>query len=418
MRLAPQFRSVLTPLKLVDYRRLLLGNFLWWQTRWMEMIILGWVVLLMTDSAWQVALVAFYRTVPTLVMGTFAGNIIDRLGRYRTIIAAQTLHLVISLGVAGLLWLDALQVWHIAVASLILGVAWSVDWPARRSFIPDLVGKEQTLDAMLLENFAQSSSRVFGPFAGGTLMAVISPLGGYVVLNVFSVLALISLLGIKPPKLRQTPVLTRPATLTTIRESFSYVRRTPPILGAFLITIIMNFLVFPYETLLPVFARDVLGQDAFGLGLLGTSAGVGAVIGLLGVTLLRRHVSPGWIFGVGSTLQAAALLGFALSTSFELSLGMLLLSGMGQACFSIMQSGIVLLAAEDDMRSRSMGLIVLGIGSGPLGRLQIGALAEGFGAPLAVGGHMLIATLAVIGVIIALPAFRVHLEQRTPIPKT
>ena len=102
------------------------------------------------------------------------------------------------------------------------------------------------------------------------------------------------------------------------------------------------------------------------------------------VTLIRNRFSNGLIFAVGSGFQALAVLGFAFSGNYPLSLILLFFSGIGQASFGVMQSSIILLSASDEMRSRAMGTIVLGIGTGPLGQLMIGASAESFGAPWAV----------------------------------
>ena len=400
-------------LRLPDFRRLLFGNFLWWQARWMEAIILGWLVLEMTDSPWQVALIGFYRSIPLLVMGFFSGMLIDRFGRRKIIISAQAGQVIVSLTFLALIWFDQVAIWHLALGSLILGISWSVDWPARRSLIPDLVGKRDTMDAMLMENFGASLSRIFGPFASGSLLALLGPRGGYFVLSAFSLLALWLLMGISKPAQRSTPI-TQVSQGNQVWQGLAYVRQNPSILGAFLITIIMNFLIFPYDVLLPVFARDVLNQGAFELGLLGAAAGAGALLGLLVVSQVRRYLSHGWIFALGSSLQALALLSFANSELFYLSLLLLFLSGVGQACFGIMQSTIVLLAAEDDMRSRAMGAIVLGIGVGPLGRLQIGALAENVSAPFALSLHGGLAFLFLILVMVKLPKFRQKLVLDPP----
>jgi MFS family permease len=202
-------------------------------------------------------------------------------------------------------------------------------------------------------------------------------------------------------------------------EGWRYVRHNQPILGVLFITMIMNLWIFPYMVLLPVFARDVLGQGPTGLGILGAGAGIGAFIGLVVINRLRHVISPGWIFGLGSLSQAVAILLFAVSTNFTLSLILLILSGVGQACFGTMQSSIMLLAASDEMRSRAMGTLVLAIGAAPLGQLEVGALAELLGAPLAVGGHAGVAVLAIVGTISGLPRFRQKLEpeeRRQPVP--
>jgi len=193
---------------------------------------------------------------------------------------------------------------------------------------------------------------------------------------------------------------------TVLGETLHYVKSSQPILGVMLITIVMNLLIIPYMTLLPVFARDVLGQGPVGLGILGMASGIGSFIGLGVTNTVRRHVSNGWIFTAGTFGMALALVAFSQSSVFGVSWALLLCVGMGQACFGIMQSSIILLTASDEMRSRTMGILVLAIGSDPVGKLQTGALAQNFGAPFAVGLQAALGAVAIVAIAVMLPGLR------------
>jgi MFS family permease len=404
--LRPSFRGILAPLTIPDFQRLLSSNFLWWGARFMEMIVVGWLVLEMTNSAWQVAVVGFYRSAPFLLVGFVSGPIIDRFGRRKIILAAQVANVLIYTITAFLLWTDQIALWHLIVGSLVMGAAWSLDWPARRALLPDLVGKKKTVEALLLENFSQNVARIAGPFVAGLVIKATGASGAYTILAALSGLTLFILWGLSQQPLPRTTTLAHSSPLGNIVEGLRYVRHNPPILGVLLITMVMNFMVFHYITMLPVFARDVLQQGPVGLGLLGAAAGVGAFVGIFIINYIRRFTSSGWIFAVGSAFQALAILAFAISTSFPLSLTLLLLSGIGQACFGILQSSIILLSASDEMRSRAMGALVLAIGVGPLGQLQIGGVADALGAPWAVRINSLIAVLTIILIIMLLPGLR------------
>ena len=401
-------RGFFAPLANVDYRLLLTSNFLWWQARWMEMIITGWLVLELTDSAWQVALIGFYRSIPFLLVGPFSGPIIDRFGRRNCILVAQSVNFSISATIATLLWLDQLAIWHIIVGAVLMGVVWAVDWPARRSLIPDLVGKSQTVDGMMLEQMGQTASRIFGPFAGGAFIAAFGATGSYTFLAGTSACALLALLGITKQPIPRDAMPDASSPWVRIRDGFQYIRRNQSLRGVLAITVIMNALTFPYMELLPVFARDILDQGPLGLGLLGASNGIGAVIGLIFINRTRHILGNGWIMIGGTFLQSLLIIAFANSTLFPLSVALLICSGIGQSCFGVMQTSIMILSSSDEMRSRAMGTLVLGIGMGPFGRLQIGALAEGFGAALAVGLHGSVAAIAIVVVALLLPEFRVQ----------
>jgi hypothetical protein len=142
--------------------------------------------------------------------------------------------------------------------------------------------------------------------------------------------------------------------------------------------------------------------------------GIGAMCGMFVINGLRGNVPSGLIFGVGAILQSAALVAFSQSTIFGLSFFFLICSGIGQAAFSVMQSSIVLTKASDEMRSRVMGSIVLGIGAGPPGRLQIGALAENFGAPFALGSQTLVCAILCLTTTLILHEFRRTRESAPP----
>ena len=404
-RLQP-LAGFLAPLAVPDYRLLLSSNTLWWQALYMEMLVLGWLVLELTDSPGLVGLIGFCRSIPVLFLGGFGGVLSDRIGRRSLIIGAQAVTLSMYVAVALLLATGLLTLWHLVIFALAMGSAWAMDWPTRRALIPDLVGRARIVDALMLESLGMSVARAFGPFTAGFVLDAFGTLGCFLIL---SGLATASLLLLRPLSLQPIPRTSSPSSaspLTQIRESVRYVRQNQSILAVTLVTMIMNMLVFPYMNFLPVFARDVLKGDAKDLGYLGAAVGIGSLIGLYLVYRARRSASPGWIFIVGSFGQCLALLAFSTSTIFAVSWALLLVVGIGHACFGILQSSIVLLTAADERRSQAMAAIAIAIGAGPFGRLQTGMLAQTFGAPLAVGGEAALAALLVVVVAAALPGLR------------
>lgn len=397
--------ELLTPLHNRDFLLLWLANGLWWQAMWMEQVVFGWLALSLTDSAWWVALLGFFRSIPLLFIGPFSSSIIDRFERRTLILWAQALSAAGYVMLVGLMWFERLEYWHLAMVALANGAGWAVDWPTRRTLVPDLVGKARVVEAMVLENIIQSLTRISGPLGAGSLLAGIGMLGGLEALAGLAGLGALLLLGLRTPARAPAAPGGLRVSWERMGEGLRYVRRQPRIWGVVLITAIMNSWAFPFQGLLPVFARDVLGQGPMGLGLLGAANGVGTLVGLLAVNWSRRWWSNEWLFGGGSALACAGIMGFSCSSSFHLSLALLVISGLGQAGFSIMQSSITLVEATDEMRSRAMGAVVLAIGAGPLGRLQSGAMAASWGAPLAVGALAVGALLATAGTLALLPGF-------------
>jgi MFS family permease len=391
------------PLRNGDFRLLLGSNALWWTTMFMETLLFGWLVLEITNSPWMVALVGFCRSLPFLLFGVWGGTAADRFGRRRIIIAAQAANFLVYLGLSCAIFAGVLQLWHLAAGALVLGSAWSFDWPARRALMPDLIGKQQTVEAMVLENLMQGCARMIGPLIAGVLVAMIGPLGCISCMTVFSASALVLVHQLSEHKLRRESIARRVSPWSTLSQSLKYVTGNEVILGVMLVTVVMNLLMIPYLTLLPIFARDVLQQGPMGLGLLGAAAGVGCFAGLFVTTYLRRILSNGWIFVGGTFAMAVALVVFSLSQLYGLSWAMLFIVGIGQVCFGVMQSSIILLTASDAMRGQTMGILVLAIGSDPIGKLLTGALAEQIGTPLAVGIEAAVAAILLVAISVFLP---------------
>ena len=398
-------RSVLATLRIPDYRRLLISNGLWWQFIWMEQLVIGWLALELTNSAWLVAVTGFFRMAPLLVIGFVSASIADRFGRRRVILFSQSLNLSVPLVLLLLVATNQIQYWHLPAASVVVGAAWALDWPTRRSILPDLIGKERVTDGILLESVLQNVSRIIGPYAAGVIVAYWGVAGCFAALALLSGIALLILFRLSKPSagVGESP---EPPSRTSMGEAMRYILGNHTILGVLLVTTVMNFLFFPHMTLLPVFARDILGQGSVGLGLLGAGYGVGAFLGLIILNWIRLRWAPNWIYIAGSIYQAAILIPFAFSVSFPLSVALLTLAGLGQSSFAVLQSTIVLQSSSDELRGRTMGILNLTIGAGAIGRIQLGALAGVFGAPAALGVSCGAAVLLILATTAALPGFR------------
>jgi MFS family permease len=386
------------------YRCLWLASLLWNQARWMDQVVLGWVVLEMTNSAWHVAVIGALRWLPLLMFGVAGGAVADRIDRRRLLIGAQCLGLAVSLGTATLLATGLFDFGYAALATFLLGLQWALDWPTRRALIPDLVGRDLTVNAIALEAVSMNLTRIVGPLVAGGLIAYLSPAAAFVVMAGLYVVE-IALLKIMPLAVHGRQV-TSGSMLRYLRDGFDELRKSEPIVGVLLISTAMNVLVFPYQQLLPVFARDVLHEDAVGLGLLGAAAGVGSFMGAMAIASVGRVPHSGLFFWVGSVLMSTCIVGFALSDTLPLALGLVALGGLGQAAFASLQTTIVLGRSSDQLRGRAMGALTLAIGSTPIGALELGALTILLGAPLAVALNAGACAVVVCLVAARLPRFR------------
>jgi MFS family permease len=370
----------------------------------MEMVVLGWLVFDLSNSARMVSLVGFCRTLPLLLVSLFSGPIIDYIGRRRVVIAAQSVNLTAYLVIVLLLWSGKAAPWNIAIVAFCIGTAWALDWPTRRSLVPDMLGKARMLDGLLLESFLTGLVRIIAPSMAGALIARYGAVGCYFGMAILSICALTVLVPLLRGAGPREAKPFRMVSLPVLGEGMRYVRSNPIILAVVLITLVMNAWIFPYVSLLPVFARDVLHKGPIELGFLSTGTGLGSFLGLFALHFLRQRVSTGTLFVVGTGWLCVALAVFALSRVYPLSWAMLVCAGMGMACFGTLQSTIVLLATSDEMRSRVMGILVLAIGGDPLGQLQIGTLAERFGVQHTLAGQAGAALVAIVLIVSLSPA--------------
>lgn len=403
MRIESWKQGVFSILDNADYRRLLAGTVIWWQCFYMEMVVLGWLVFDLSNSARMVSLVGFCRTLPLLLVSLFSGPLIDYFGRRRMVIAAQSANLIAYLAIVLLLWTGKAAPWNIAIVAFCLGSAWAIDWPTRRSLVPDMLGKERMFDGLLLESFIVGLARIFAPSMAGALIARYGAIGCYLGMAILSVCALSILIPLLRGSGPRGAKASRMAALPVAGEGLRYIRSNQTLLAVVLITLIMNLWMFPYNSLLPVFAREVLHKGPIELGFLSTGTGLGSFLGLLLLNFLRQRVNVGTLFVVGTGWMCVSLAAFALSHVYPLSWALLMCAGMGMACFGTLQSTIVLLSTSDEMRSRVMGILVLAIGGDPLGQLQIGTLAETFGVQATLAGQGVAAVLALVLIVAVLP---------------
>ncbi|MHB1131924.1 MAG: MFS transporter [Chloroflexota bacterium] len=377
-----ELAQCLGPLRLGGYRLLWLSSLTWYCARWMDVLVTSWVTLQLTNSAFDVALIGFFRAIPIMIFGTFAGAIADRFDRRYLVLATTVTNALAALAV-GLLFLGgSLQYWHLVAANLVLGLAWSIEWPSRRAMIPDLAGKSLLLQAIIVDTISMNANRVVGPLAGGAILATLNAAECYFVLAALYAVGLLPLIPLRLPATRRPQ---RTASLSFIRDGLGYCYRNEVVRGVLLITVVMNAFFFPYAQLLSVMARDVLRVGPLELGLLGAGDGVGSLVGSLLVLTSTRLQRQGPAFVVGSLAMSVGLLAFAVSPVYIASMACLVLAGMAHSLFSTYQSAIILGETSDVLRARVMGVLTVAIGSSPIGMLFMGSLASAWGAPWALG---------------------------------
>jgi MFS family permease len=366
-------------LDLPDFRRLWLIGLVLFAVRWLEMLVVGVFVYQRTGSAFQVAMMTLLRMLPMVLFGPLIGAVAEWFERRIAQICVGLTMLLTAIVVALLAYAGQLEVWHLAVASFCNGVAWAADNPVRRVMIGEVVGPERMGAAMAIDVGANNASRMLGPTVGGLVLASVGVAGAFSISVACYALSFAAALRLQHRN-AVAPGRSR-AVLAPVIEGLLLARRDRRLVAILTVTVIYNVFGWPFTSMIPVIGQDSLHLEATGIGILASMDGIGAFVGAIAIALWARpaHFTRLYIGAVLSYL--VLLIGFALAPGPLFAGAALLLTGLSNSGFSVMQATLIFLAAPAEMRSRLYGVLSLCIGSGLLGFLHLGVMAELIGAP-------------------------------------
>ena len=388
-----------------------------WGARWihevarrMELLVLGYLIFRLTDSAFQVGLLAVFLNGPRPALALFAGLLADRLDRRRILVGVHFAYLAIAAALLLLLISSAIQPWQVFSIILLQGIVKVLDDPTRRTALFDLAGEERIVHAMSLETITNNGGKILGPLAGGLLIASFGFIGAYAVLVALDLASLLLMMRLRlpPQKLSRIKEI---AIWTGLREGIAHSLSNRMVLGVLSVSLVMNALVLPIQYFIPVIATNLLLVGPALGGVLGSAEGIGTFIGALVIATKRRFTYHGRFFVGGALIVALGVSLVAWSPWFLVSCALLFLAGVGQAGFSTMQSTILLLSSPPAMRGRIMGSQGLVNGLGHLiGGSEIGAVASVFGISIAIGLNAGVGLLLILPVILLTPLVRPPVE--------
>jgi MFS family permease len=353
---------------------------------WMQSLGQAWLVLELTSSPFRLGLISTLQFGPFLVLSFVAGVVVDRLPKRQLLIATQTALLVQAGVLSALVSTGHVRYWHVAVLALAAGVANTFDMPARQSFVVDMVGKEDLLNAIALNSAAFNAARVVGPALAGLLIARWGVAAAFAI-NAASFLAPIIALSSIATEGR-TRVERRPLG-AEIAEAFVYASRTPRVLLVLALLLGVSLFVFNYNVVVPLLARDVLREEAHGLGFLMAALGAGALIGAVGLAMLSRARPRSGTIVTAAVVLSLATLAMGFVRHFWVAAAILFVMGTSGILFMTSCNTTLQLGVPDALRGRMMALYTLVfVGVTPIGSFVIGTIAEHAGVPLAfrVGG--------------------------------
>jgi len=368
---------------------------------WMQTVAQSWLVYRLTGSGLLLGSVGFASQIPVFLVAPIGGITADRGNRQRIVIATQTASMILAFLLAALTLTHKIQVWHIFVLAALLGVVNAFDIPGRQSFLVDMVGKDDLMNAIALNSSMFNGARVIGPAVAGVLVARLGE-GWCFFANGVSYIAVIvglMLMNVHAPARAST----KTPPLEHLIEGFQFVEHTAPIRALLLLLGLVSAVGMPYAVLMPIFADKILhggGQEfasligshdlgAVRLGILMGATGVGALLGALTLALRSGVKGLGRWVSVCCAGFGVSLILFSFSKSFWLSVALLLPVGYFIMLQMASSNTLIQVMVPDALRGRVMAVYsMMFMGMAPLGALLGGALSDRLGAPwtVAMGG--------------------------------
>jgi len=379
-----------------DFRLLWLNAASFFLGRSMQMVVVSWLVLDLTDSAALVGAVLFAQGAPLALFSLPAGVWADRLDRRLLLIASQVGALAATAVLMGLVLGDVVTTWAIFVLSFLGGCAMALGQPSRQALVPALVGPDRLLNAIVLNNLVQNLSFVVGPALAGGLLALVDFEGAFIAQVAILAVGVPWLLAMRTPAVERRPE--RRSPVQEVREGLAHIGESPFIRSLFVVTAFTGiFFVGTYQAIIPVFARDVLDVGATGLGFLNAAFGTGMFAGSVFIASRGNFERKGDVLLRSLLIGAGVFAVFAVSRWYALSLVMMVAWGFGAAFFMNLTITLIQSHTPDRLMGRVMSVQALAFyGVSPIGNLVAGGLAQGVSAPAsALVGSVAVAAMAV-----------------------
>jgi MFS family permease len=350
---------------------------------WMQTLAQSWLVWDLTHSPFWLGIVGAMPQLPSLILGSIGGVLVDRAPKRTLLILTQAGLGLAALALAVVTLLGVVRVEHVIVIAAITGIFTSVDTPARLSFVTDIVGKEYLGNAIALNSTTFNATRLIGPSIAGLLIPWIGT-GGCFLINGISFLAMIvavaSIRNVPPPSYNRNV-----SVAALWREAFRYILDSPVPRALILNVVVFSALGFSYVVLMPMFADEILESGVRGLGLLMGAVGVGALGGGIWQAALPPRTRRGRVVIAGAFGLSVGILLFSFSRNFLLSLCILPLVGLSSISMLASTNTLLQTLAPDHLRGGVLGFYTTAFsGIMPIGSMILGGMAAEYGAPLTV----------------------------------
>jgi len=370
----------------------------------MEQVAVGWLVFELTGSPFMVGVAAAARMAPFFFLGIFSGAIADWLDRRALLWFSTLCGILVSLVMASMLLLGATDVWAIIGLVAASGCVFAFVLTTRQAYTVDIVGQQHSLNGLALGAIAMQVGGVVGSILSGTLIHTVGPGWQYVAIGIAYAVSAVVLLGARKTSHVNSPH--REPVMANLTGYLHLMGSNRTLLTLMMLASITEVFGFTHMTLLPVFAKEVLGVGAIGLGFMTAVRQGGALIGLLFLANLRNFQSKGLLmFGIAFGFGAGMML-FYLASNLLVFLFVLAVVNAFAMAVDTLYKTLMQESVSDEQRGRAMGSWVFSIGVAPVGHLGIGGLAAILGAPGALLVNGAVLSIVSVATMIGFPRIR------------
>jgi MFS family permease len=393
-----------------EFRLIWYGQIFTSMATWMDQVARGWLIYELTNSAFQLGLVRGVQAIPILLLSPLAGSAADRYSRKMQVLVAQVVDGVLYTAVALLIFTNQIQPWHVYVSAFGMSIVWTFQQPSRAAMVGDAVPLGQLTNAIGLNSIVFNVARSAGPAVAGLLIAIFGTGASYLAQGAFYLLATIWTVQLRSPQRFPAGARGRSGHGESFRhsiiEGWKFSWRNQAVRASLLIVTSASLFIIPFMTLLPVFARDLLGVGASGQGLLLSAMGVGALcssvlIASIGDRLPRISFMLGGVAAYGLIIVA-----FAASPWFNLSMALMAVVGVVHVTSHALAQTVIQSYSPAEFRGRTMALFHMTHVVLLAGGILIGALSSWVGAETAVAAMGAVGTATMVAIYAALPRAR------------
>jgi len=392
------------------YRLLFVGQGCTSMGMWMDQLARGWLLYQLTSSPMQLGLLQGLQALPLLLLSPVAGTAADRYDRKLQMLVAPALSALMFAAVALLIMTDLIEPWHVYVSAFLSSTMATFHQPARTAMIADAVPRQHLTNAIALTSVFFNVSRSVSPAVAGALIALYGTQAAYVAQAGLCALAALVTLPL-PDSLRFSagPAAHHARSRSfgrNILEGWRFSWSDQTVRASLLIVTSASLFILPFTTMLPVYARDILEVGPSGQGMLLTAMGIGALGSSVLVASIGDRLPRGILMLGGVTLYGVAVVAFAASPWFPLSVALMVIAGFFHVSSHTLTQVVVQSYTPAEFRGRTMGVLQQTHMVQLIGGMAMGALASVAGAPSAIAAMAVAGALAMIAIALTVPTAR------------